>query len=791
MSLREARGVSPAPPRQRRHRNSHSADGRSRSNRDLSIEGRPQRREGTQRPRVDDAGRSRSDQMQPGDERRRHRRTDSRQHQVEHQASLRSLIGSEDMSDRDIDREIEEFARQIQEEGLLDGLDLDNIDLTRDDDLSRRITEAYRRRQRERPVRRNRNNGQNATSSHSETEQSDSRPSQGHDGHRPADTPRPRHQSRSSSATRQADDRSRPPPSLPMGREHRGASSRPRRRTGSGGRSGTLSITRTSSAEVSRATVSQTDLSVTNNSSNAVNDITLPPRTNFGEGRSSSTPTVGANPPPPTEKITTASQNQGSNAAFASRILQGNSNGPHPTQTPDLPAASRAAHHPADLAIVHSSVSHTAGHTTVATHQRTRSQLYPEPSISCSRCNKTHIEYDLHYNCAVCGGGEWNLCLDCYRRGKGCLYWFGFGYGAWNKWERARRQGDSSIRSPHMLTASRYLPPPTTPGGADGRKTLTTDDPKKRLQTGTFCARCYAWTNECFWRCDNCNDGDWGFCNDCVNQGKSCSHTLLPLTHEATRNDEQVGSAPRSPGRPPAATVLTGPQTSSIGPFKPLTFATRCDTCQEPIPSTETRYHCFSCTSSLISDASPGDYDICISCYGNLVQRGRITAENGLSGWRRCPNGHRMALIGFTDGKVGRWRYVDRDIVGGRALRSEPYQSNDHQDQELQKWSWRLADKKFERLVAKNADESAPSGQPESNFTREFPPDGGAGSKASSKWAWYPQTGVQDELLFPRGAEIREIEDCNGDWYFGTYMGSKGLFPAPYVQLAQVPRRAS
>ena len=92
-------------------------------------------------------------------ERRRHRSesrqrrddsSDTRRRQIEHQSSIRSLIGSSDVESLDMDREVEEFARQIQEEGLLDGLDLDNIDLTNNDELSRKITEAYRRRQRER-----------------------------------------------------------------------------------------------------------------------------------------------------------------------------------------------------------------------------------------------------------------------------------------------------------------------------------------------------------------------------------------------------------------------------------------------------------------------------------------------------------------------------------------------------------------------------------------------------------------------------------------------------------------
>jgi hypothetical protein len=42
---------------------------------------------------------------------------------------------------------------------------------------------------------------------------------------------------------------------------------------------------------------------------------------------------------------------------------------------------------------------------------------------------------------------------------------------------------------------------------------------------------------------------------------------------------------------------------------------------------------------------------------------------------------------------------------------------------------------------------------------------------------------VEDELMFPKGAEVLEVEDVNGEWFHGLYMGKQGLFPAPYVRL--------
>ncbi|KAJ4170067.1 hypothetical protein NW754_006208 [Fusarium falciforme] len=644
LSLQES-GISSGPPRTRRRRESRSADDRGRSGRDRSLDSR-QRRPG-HRPRTDDGARHSADQLSEGE--RRHRRSDSRQRQIEHQSSIRSLISSADMSERDIEREIEDFARQIQEEGLLDGLDLDSIDLSRDDELSRRITEAYRRRQRERArdtSRRNNGSSYQSSSRHTEPGQSDSR-MLAPDGNRaPRGRPRPHSRSTSAasaaSAASQTEERSRPPPSNPSANlEVQDTGRRTRRRTASGSRSATAPVFPTTN-EARPAARSSTDLTLRSQTSDPTHS-----RPSFSEGRSTSTPIHHGPFPNPSEAA--ASTGNNGNLSFANR--QGNTSNASGAAQPSTGHAEQTAgrssrSRPADLAIVHQTVASPVSSPTVSGqgHQRTRSQLFPEPSISCARCNKPHIEYELHYNCSICASGQWNMCLDCYRAGKGCLYWFGFGYGAWSKWEKTRQQkGDPSMARPHLLTASRYRPPRATPGGADGRKTMTTDDPRHRLESGTFCARCSAWTNECYWRCDVCNEGDWGFCNNC-------------------------------------------------------------------------------------------------------------------------------------------WRYIAQDLVGGRGLRFEPADKPEHREKGLQKWVWQRGDQTAARLVTRDVSETAPSSDGSTNFTQSFPPDGGVGMKASARWGWYPKSGADDELLFPRGAEIKEIEDVNGDWYFGTYMGSRGLFPAPYVR---------
>ena len=61
-----------------------------------------------------------------------------------------------------------------------------------------------------------------------------------------------------------------------------------------------------------------------------------------------------------------------------------------------------------------------------------------------------------------------------------------------------------------------------------------------------------------------------------------------------------------------------------------------------------------------------------------------------------------------------------------------------------------------------------------------FPPSGGVGLRFLASYGWWPEEGAADELMFPKGAEIREAEDINGDWFWGCYAGAKGLFPGNY-----------
>ncbi|KAI2623860.1 hypothetical protein GGS26DRAFT_564979 [Hypomontagnella submonticulosa] len=794
MSLRDA-GVEVAEGSRarRHHHHTRSEDGRGRSDTDSSRETR--HRNGRDRPRRDDGNRRRVDSsgmLQPdsgSDERRRHstesyhRSRDSsrtRTRQVEHQASIRSLISSSDVDFRDLEREIEEFARQIQEEGLLDGLDLDNIDLTQNDELSRKITDAYRRRQRERTRPQQPRSSDPGITSH--------RPENVHSTSRPplTDVSRPSSRPRSSSANSrppisqgQADDRSRPPITSTH-LEVRADSERRHRRSSGGGRSITDPV-RPRTAETRPAARSQTDLTIRPQSSDPSSR-----RPSISESRSSSMPVANSVGRPQPSDSPQPRDLSFSGRASAAQIPPAPSPEVHSDDSGN--GRSKRARRPSSLIAPQSplpSLGLMPSPTHQTHHQRTRSQFYEEPSITCSRCRRSHIEYELHYNCSKCANGRWDICLNCYRAGKGCKHWFGFGYAAFKNWQKAVDAGNADLEPPHMLTSCRYKQPKYAPGGAEGRKTVTTDDPANRLESGMFCVRCFSWANDCFWRCESCNEGDWGFCNNCVNTGNICTHPLLPLTYVApATSPHSPPASPRLPRRPRGATISSGSNAVSFGNFKSLTFTTTCELCRDPIPPAHRRYHCFECVSKTLPDAQPGDYEICVDCYATIVHSKRISGENGHAGWRRCPEGHRMAIVGYIDVSLIQRRCVFRDIVGGRSLRMEPYEAtgtpNEQQQGELslQKWSWNGPNgSKLERLVTMDVAATAPA-----LGTDQFPPDGGAGLKTIAKWSWYPQAGVTDELLFPKGAEVREVEDVNGEWLFGTYMGAQGLFPAPYVR---------
>lgn len=851
LSLREAGVESSEARRERRRRDAARSRGsRSQSSRDNSrdshssmttemSEDRRRRREAeAERRRVREGTSSslRAERLLTGERRRQPTGDDAlTARQVEHQSSLRSLISSSDIESRDME---EEILRQIREEGLLDGIDLENIDVNQEDQISERIAEAFRRRQseREREGRRSDASGRTETSGrHRRTHTSapPSRETSGDERANPAtNTRRVRTHSRATSATSQVsrisqEEQSRPPPSMSsIQAAHLDAhssddSTKRRRRTTSSSRSVTTPVP-VAELDARPAARSQTDL--TNKPwSHSRTNIRPPVR---DDSRSNTDPIVQRvfELPAPNTASLSRPTSQHIPSPHSSPRISGTAELPSPPKASGI-VKNRAAP-PADIFVPTSAATSTqsaSGHlilenlrpaplsprtpgsskitlsdraTAMGSASRPTSsssptnraipQFFPEPSLTCARCEKTHIEYQLHYNCDMCRNGEYNICLACYRASKGCLHWFGFGQSAWTKWEKEISAGRQSpnAEQPHMLRASRYAAPKISDGGAPGRRTLTTDDPQNRLQSGVFCSNCLAWANECFWCCSTCNQGEWNFCNLCVNQGKSCTHSLLPMTYAPRDTSNSPFTPTHDYGMPQSAHISA----NGIGNFKFLTFSTSCDICRYPIQPSQTRYHCYECVSKDPHNQGPGDYDICTPCYNKLASSRRISTENGHSGWRRCLNGHRMIICGFQDAQGGQCRIVVQDLVGGKGLVTDLSTVKDPVGTDLLQWSWgdgkhRDGDRLHKKLVTKEVVRTPPTVIPGFDSEQGFPPDGGVGMRAVAEWPRYPGPEDDDELLFPKYAELREVKDVSGEWFYGIYMGKSGLFPSNHVTI--------
>ncbi|KAL9100202.1 MAG: hypothetical protein Q9163_004398 [Psora crenata] len=706
----------------------------------------------------------------------------SQTRQIEHQSSLRSLLSSSDLDTSEME---EEILRQIMDEGILDGIDLNNLDVSQEDELSEKIAEAYRRRHNQQF--RSRENRAAQRRSHSR------------DDDPAAEQRRQTRPTRSGNTPEPSSGSSHPPLSRPHLLEPYPTTQGHRRRASSEDRRQT-SPTPSSRSRISSDTQRQATRSVTDLSNRSVSSGTSASRSMEARSRSERR-TVSDRLQPEIRVPNRAVQGGASRSpngrariplrtttiqASTTPIAGPGLNERHQNERPrDASPDTRPTTVGTSVAV--SDISSAPSAVTA------QLQTYPEPSISCERCGRTSLQYDLHWNCSKCKAGNYNICQGCYRAGKGCLHWYGFGYAAMQRYERqAPPNGypaDSEL--PHMLKARRYVRPPSDnlpdnlPAAlTDPPLTLpTTSDPSERLQSGLFCSNCSSFSPSCYWKCDVCNEGEWGFCNLCVNKGKCCTHALLPMAVTSYLSKRRR-SLPTIPNNPQSSSFASTPEASgsstiaNTDPYTTLTFSTHCDHCSYPIPPSTTRFHCCICNE--------GDYDLCTPCYLQLMKRGTITANNGPKGWRRCPNGHRMIVVGFEDSALGQRRVVVGDLVGGHGWREEGVAAAKGQE-----WRWREGEKRQVKSFARDpaarsstsADNIPPSAKSPPSpppLLKTYPPNGGIGMCVLALWSYWPEDGVKDELGFPKGAEIRECEDINGDWFWGVYCAKKGLFPGAY-----------
>lgn len=695
-----------------------------------------------------------------------------RSRRIEHQSSLRSLLSLSSETET-IE---EEILRQIIEEGLLDDIDLDNVDPAQEEELTERIADAYRRRHMQQPSsRQGRGYGQ-----------SPDRTTRGHSRSRSAQRP-----NETSRTGRESNDR-RPPAARPHLFEP--AIARPNESRQRRNSEQASARRRASPARVNQGSSSQDSIRPAVRSSS---DMTAERSSSTQAGRARAESSSARS-----RRATESEQNipdawMGGRERTSPRHVtsQSATNSPTSVTSPNAFSNPTPTEHSVPTLssplVPGRSDRRTRPSSSRSTASAPTTIQYVEPSISCDRCGKQNLQYELHKRCLKCKDGNYHLCLRCYRSGNGCPQWQGFGSSSQATFERVLASSNQQALhlrdTGHILMSFKYdRPSEMTQITTSGDRQMTNEKPAFRLQTGFFCDLCQSSANECYWKCSQCNQGDWGFCNRCVNQGRCCTHPLLPIRRIA---GIPPASAPSSPAD--TTSIATSAGTES---YKILSFSTKCDICTYPIPASVTRFHCLQCND--------GDYDVCTNCYLKLVATSKISKDNGHNGWRRCPADHRMITVGFEDGEHGQRRVIVRDLVGGHALKDEhvgrlpsssPATGGPVASPELGSgdWSWKEGPerrKKASRLRAAvtspghsshNGDVTAQSAG--TTPCRRFPPDGGVGLIVHALWSWYPEEQVEDELAFPRGADIKEVENINDDWYWGCYAGRTGLFPGAHV----------
>ncbi|OJJ47263.1 hypothetical protein ASPZODRAFT_1932863 [Penicilliopsis zonata CBS 506.65] len=660
-----------------------------------------------------------------------HLDSSGRARRVEHQSSLRSLLSLSDAESME-----EEILRQIVEEGLLDGIDLDNLEPGQEEELSERIADAYRRRHRlqsrpQQQLQRRPEEPETTTTTTTATTPSSQ------------ERRRPRARSQSAQRTttmtappsatpRESTRNNNPPVSRPhllepLSAPAPGEPGHRRRLSDQGTRR-----RRTSPTPYSQASTSEV---VLRPAARSASDISAErPRSSQAGSRLRTRDTsIITNRPPTGSAISSSSSSQ---------TLQ---MGPPPA-SPLVPPNN-------NLRATGRSRPSSASRSDV-TQQPSTPTLYPEPSIVCDGCGKQDIQYEPYRQCTRCKDGNFHLCLRCYRLGRGCLNWAGFRASAKVAGKEISATADDGSAA-HILASFKYRRPrdraQRVNTNEDHRQqTMTGDNPARRLQRGLFCDICHAHASSRLWQCDECNEGDWGFCTRCVNQGRHCTHPLLPISEEQQH-------------------------------YRAESISDKCAICACAISPSMSRFHCFECNA--------GDYDVCTNCYLKLGATNKISKENGYNGWRRCLKGHRMVVVGFDTHTSPPRRIILRDLVGGRALKEVDNGASDSGStpSTTGDWSWKEGSERRKKASRVRNHQWEHKQSPSSTPTDTVPglgllaPAPAVGLLVHARWAWLPDDGVTDELLFPRGAEISEVENVNDDWFWGWYAGVSGLFPGAHT----------
>ncbi|KAK0815880.1 hypothetical protein LTR59_000253 [Friedmanniomyces endolithicus] len=691
-------------------------------------QGRDRRRQDAPRQRPEEHGRSHqttAHQVQLSEERMRQH--NAQEPHVEHQPSLRSLLSASPVQSHDVQQEI---LQSIYADGLLDGIDIDNLTPEQEDQLTERIARAYRRRQR----RRERSRSQDFP--RIQTERSP----------QPATAvveAQTRNHTRTTSASAQHP-RARPPVSRPHLFEQQiqpHLNTRQQRSISATSQRSNLSASRVENS-VAPAARSATDLSDS-------------ARTEEGRRerhrRMSSNARSTTDPEGHRVQVHRMRTSSGNTRDAQSVVLPAShpletirrQAGPTNNSSPSLPTTG------ANLIVeAPHTVRPAASHAAFAPEPVTNAETAPSaPTVNCNRCGAARIQHDLHYHCPKCRSGTFNICQACYREGQGCDHWYGFGFKADERFSANAPSGGwpAEHERPHTLAARRYI------------KHVASNDnaavpASEILQEGAFCESCSSYADQSYWYCLYCLEGAWGYCDRCVQQGKHCSHPLLPVAAlHTTSHPPSHQQNPTDPLPKPATTTFVPMPHLSPSTYILYPPTTACDLCALTIPPHTPRFHCYSC--------SQGDYDVCSECYSHLVAAKKIGEGDGEEGWRRCGRGHRMAVVGFMDvlhgggGSGGaRQRVVLREVVGGRR----------HQED--------------------SGGSVQPPGSSTSSSAAAVEEQKAGLLRCRAMYSYFPRGAGEDDLVFPKNAEIWEVKEQTAEWFSGVYCGKLGLFPSSHVR---------
>ena len=732
-----------------------------------------------------------------------------REQRMSHQASLRSLVSASETGTGTGTGDSLDEARIMQEildEGLLGDIDVDTLTEAEQDMLAERIAELYRQRHSPRSMPNSPPQGsRHMTNSSPDTLQAQRRPQR--DG-----------QPRSSSAQPSALDPATTPASEARARAY---VPRPQHlpptsilRSNSNGSSVTIHHRRQNSDHTQQARAAGRS-----RHSSVERPLTSSSTSNLVEGRRPSNNTSRVNTDPVPFPSASDAWLQAGGEDRRSRFQNGASPARSPRHTQTMPVNVSSV---GDADLDNGTTIPELDSATAAIAPSSVSNNYEEPSVTCFRCNKADIQYEISRHCRVC---RVELCMKCYREAKGCKHWYGFGHAADISFENSKNTTEDTER-PHVLIGRQYKKPAAstvtaTRSSSRQQKPLpktTTSNPDDRLQEGHFCCRCDTFANSQFWLCDTCNEGEWGFCKQCVQTHRCCTHPLLPvayvphtqsllhplqslhLNHAPTASLHPASATNSRPTTPNSTTSNHHSRRNSGYDY--LSINVNCDMCHQIIFPSSPRYHCpFHQT----------DYDICTSCYSSFVQHSRMrrdgySSADVVAGWRKCPQGHRMIILAFEadttdDNDGGMRRVVKADLVGGwkmseADMRLWNQQHNIYTSPPTSPplsgfgasgrggtWTWK-EDQTGTRKTRSRASTLSNANNVTSQGVSRFPPDGGFGKKGVAFYAYWPEEGPdgEGELKLPRGAEVAEIEDVNGDWWSGVYAGDVGVFPYGYVR---------